>query len=326
MKVEVVEEHWPLVEPFRTSNAVYPTTDVLRVSITDDEGRVGRGETCGVDYHGETLATMAEQILAVDPDLLLEDGHQRLLNLLPPGGARNGLDCALWDWRAKRTGQRIWDLTGTTPTRPLETFISLGMDAPAIMAQRAQQMPVPQRIKLKLGDAQDFERLRAVRSAAPDATLIVDANQAWSLQDLQQRMPELLAARVSLIEQPLPVGQEQCLRGFASPIPLCADESCQDRASLGKIVGCFDFVNIKLDKAGGLTEALALASAASVAGLQLMVGCMSATSLGIAPAWLVGQRCKVVDLDWHLLNRDDYPVGFSSGSSTLHAFKAELWG
>lgn len=297
MELKTTIEQWPLRTPFHITDRTFTAIDVLVVTITD-QGCRGRGEAAGVLYKNDTPAAMALQIERVRDRLQSGVTREELRELLPSGGARNAVDCALWDLEAQRAERPVWELAGLPTPRPLLTTYTLGAAEPHEMAQRALAFETARALKLKLtGEAVDAERVRAVRSARPDVWIAVDANQGLTRARLERLLPTLVDQRVQLIEQPLPVGQEGELEGFASPIPIAADESVQDLAGVDALVGRFDAMNIKLDKCGGLTEGLMMARAAQRAGLRLMVGNMFGTSLAMAPAFVLGQLCDVVDLD-----------------------------
>jgi len=257
-----------------------------------------------------------------------ESGLDRLglQHALPPGAARNALDCACWDLEAKRAGHRVWDLLGLSPPKPVTTAYTLSLDSAEAMGRNAAANAARPLLKLKLAGPDDLDRVIAVRENAPKARLIVDANEGWTLADFAHLAPELAVLGVELIEQPLPAGHDAALAGLKRPVPVCADESCHTRDSLAEIAGCYDLVNIKLDKTGGLTEALALKTAAEAQGLGVMVGCMVATSLAMAPAMLVAQGARFVDLDGPLLLERDRPEGLRIVDSTIHPPEAALWG
>ncbi|HEX4198100.1 MAG TPA: dipeptide epimerase [Caulobacteraceae bacterium] len=297
MRLELRTEAWPYATPFRITNYVFTDAEVLVARLADGE-RVGRGEAGGVYYRGETPAVMADQIEAVRGEIERGVDREALRSLLPAGGARNAVDAALWDLEAKRLGRPVWDLAGTPPPRPLRTTFTIGAGAPDEMARAAAGAYAGARaIKLKLTDEDPAACVRAVRAARPDVWLAVDANQGFTRAALEQLMPAMVEAGVAMVEQPFPVGCDGELDGLASPMPIAADESVQALDGLAGLVGRYDIVNIKLDKCGGLTEALAMAREARRLGLKLMVGCMSGTSLAIAPAFVLGQLCDFVDLD-----------------------------
>ena len=316
MKLRVAVEHWPLITPFRITGYTWHALDAVVVSLEKD-GQVGRGEAAGVYYRQDTPELALKKIELLRATIEAGISRDLLQKLLPPGGARNALDCALWDLEAKLTGRPVWQIAGLDKPKPLLTTMTCGVETPEKMAAAALSYAQARAIKLKLtGEPVDAERVRAVREARQDVWLGVDANQGFTFQFLEWLMPVLVQAHVELIEQPFAIGQEKLLEGFQSPIPIAADESVQNRVEIPELVGRFDVVNIKLDKCGGLSEGLAMAQAAHQAGLRTMVGNMTGTSLAMAPAFLVGQLCKVVDLDGPLfLKRDraiaaEYTAGF----------------
>ncbi len=317
-----------LIEPFVIARKAYTEAVVVEVEIAAD-GVVGRGEAAGVDYRGDTPDRMLLQLH--DLAERLERGEEldrvRLQALLPAGGARNAVDCALWDLDSKRSGVSAVVQAGLAPLTPVETFVTLGMDTPEAMGAKAARWASRYgALKVKLGDADDMARLEAIRAAAPAARLIADANQGWTLGQLNDRAPRMAQLGVELLEQPLPVGRDDELFDYRGAVPLCADESFDDRADLDKVLGRYAFCNIKLDKAGGLTEALALAAAARQAGLRLMVGCMEGTSLGVAPALLLAQSCEIIDLDCPMQLVNDVDGGFGYQDGWLRPNGPALWG
>ncbi|HKU67369.1 MAG TPA: dipeptide epimerase [Candidatus Baltobacteraceae bacterium] len=298
-------ERWPYTAPFRISGYDWSEAKLVYVEILRDGVR-GRGECAGVYYKDDSPEKCLADIERVREAIASGAGRADLAELLPEGGARNALDCALWDLEAKTQGVPVWQLAGLENPRPVRTTYTIGADDPAVMVERAQAFADARALKLKLtGTQEDEARVRAVRQARPDVWLAVDANQGFTRAFLEQILPAFVETRVQLIEQPIAVGQEAQLDGFDSPIPIAADESVQNLADLPQLVNRFDIVNIKLDKCGGLTPALAMASAARDLGLGVMVGNMVGTSLAMAPAFLVGQLCDVTDLDGPLLLRDD---------------------
>lgn len=313
LNVEI--ERWPLVTPFRIMGYSFDQAESLVVTLRAD-GHVGRGEAAGIYYKNDKPVLMLAQVEALRH--VIEAGVTRnsLQRLLPPGGARNALDCALWDLEAKLMRRPVWSLAGLESPRPLLTTLGCGADTPQNMATVARSYKNARAIKLKLtGESIDAERVQAVREALPEVWLAVDANQGFDRAFLERLMPVLVDAGVALIEQPLPVGQEKLLDGFDSPIPLAADESVQTTRDIPGLVGLFRMINIKLDKCGGLTEALAMARLSRELGLQTMVGNMIGTSLAMAPACLVGQFCEVVDLDGPVFLKSDrpHPVRYDDG-------------
>jgi L-Ala-D/L-Glu epimerase / N-acetyl-D-glutamate racemase len=290
------------------------------------DGVCGRGEAAGVDYRGDDIAGMLGQLEAARAPIEAGLTRAALQRLLPAGGARNALDCALWELTAREERRPVWQLAGLGEPRPLLSTYTIGADSAAAMAAGAIGFAAARAIKLKLiGDAEDAERVRAVRSARPDVWLAVDANQGWTRAHLQALLPVLEDCRVALIEQPFPVGQEPTLQELRSPIPIAADESAQTSDDLPRLVGRFDAVNIKLDKCGGLTEALRMSGAARQLGLEVMIGNMVGTSLAMAPAYLVGQSCQIVDLDGPLLLAGDRPRRVSYEDGYLRCDE-RVWG
>ena len=325
MRVEFRRVDWPFASTFRIAYRVETVAHTVWVELTDGS-YIGRGEGLGVSYHDETIDSILGQLEGVRSTLEKGISREQLQQLLPPGGARNAVDCALWDLEAKRAGRRAWELADVRTVRPLLTAYTLSLDSPAVMAQAATKARGFSLLKIKLGGEGDFERLRAIREARPDVSLIVDANQSWNERHLHEFTPKLAELGVKLIEQPLPAGRDEPLRGFTSPIPLCADESCQTAESLPALQGKYQFINIKLDKSGGLTEGLRLARKAKELGFELMVGCMAGSSLSMAPHFIVGQLCSVIDLDGPLLASSDVPHAIRYEGSQMHVPEAALWG
>lgn len=323
LKAEI--EQWPLAAPFRIAGYTFEAIDVLVVCLRQG-GHAGRGEAAGVYYKMDKPASMLEQIESVRTRIESGLTRDEVQNLLPPGGARNALDCAFWDLQARLNGQSAWQMAGLEQLKPIVTTFTCGADEPERMAATARAYTGARAIKLKLtGDPIDAERVLAVRESLPNVWLGVDANQGLTRASLERLMPVLTQARVALLEQPFAIGQEALLDGFQSPIPIAADESLQALADLPKLVKRFDVVNIKLDKCGGLTEALAIARAARELGLEAMVGNMIGTSLAMAPAFLVGQLCSVADLDGPIFLKADREntVRYEDGYLTC---PEQLWG
>lgn len=323
--IQIREEKWPLAAPFRITDRTFTELDIVVVMLRDGDLE-GHGEAAGVYYHGETAFSMTTQMEAVREPIEAGVDREVLRRLLPAGGARNALDCALWDLEAKRAGQPVWQLAGLAAPRALLTTYTLGADEPAKMARGALAYAGARALKVKLtGEASDAERVRAVRAARPDVWIGVDANQGFTRESLERMLPVLVAARVGLIEQPLPIEQDAELEGLNSPIPIAADESVQGLSDVAALVGRFNVVNIKLDKCGGLTEALAMAEEARRLGLKIMVGNMLGTSLAMAPAFLVGQLCAVADLDGPLLLASDRSPGVTYEKGLIWC-PQEVWG
>jgi L-Ala-D/L-Glu epimerase len=316
LTLHVAIEKFALKEPFHITGHSMVDTDVVTVTL-EKGGHIGLGEASGVYYRkDDDAAGVVRQIEAIRARIEAGIDRESLQRLLPTGGARNALDCALWDLEAKLTDRPAWQIAGLDPPRPLLTTFTVGANKPEKMASDARAYADAKAIKLKLtGEPLDADRVRAVRAARPDVWLGVDANQGFTRVFLETLMPVLVATRVDLIEQPFKIGQEAQLDGFKSPIPVAADESAQGLTDVRGLIGRFNVVNIKLDKCGGLTEALAMARKARRLGLDVMVGNMVGTSLAMAPSCLVGQLCKVVDLDGPVfLSTDrDIAVRYSDG-------------
>jgi L-alanine-DL-glutamate epimerase-like enolase superfamily enzyme len=301
MQINVNIETWPLKTPFRITGHVITSVDVVVVNLREN-GFTGRGEACGVAYRNDTPQRIVAQLLeiAARPDKQLT--RASVQEQLPAGGARNALDCALWELEARKQGCPVWQLAGLNAPRPLRTTCTVGADTPDVMAERARAYRGASAVKIKLtGDEIDAERVRAIRKACPQAWLGVDANQGYTPGRLQSLLPDLVAADVQLIEQPFRIGCESDMDGLDCPIPLAADESVQTLEDLPQLVGRVEVINIKLDKCGGLTHALQMAQAARRMGFRLMVGNMIGTSWAMASAFIVGQSCEIVDLDGPLL-------------------------
>lgn len=325
LTLSVETEKWPLKSPFRITGYTMLDCEVVVVTLGQD-GLMGRGEAAGVYYLKDDVAAMVSRIEAVRASIEAGIDRESLQRLLPPGGARNAVDCALWDLDAKRTGRPAWQLAGLEKPRPLLTAHTLGADSPEVMADGARGYQDAKLLKLKLtGEAADADRIRAVRAARPDVSLAVDANQGFTRSSLEALVPVLTQARVTLIEQPFRIGQDAQLDGLKLAIPIAADESAQSLRDLPGLVGRFGVVNIKLDKCGGLTEALAIAREARRLGLDVMVGNMTGTSLAMAPGFLVGQLCQVVDLDGPLFLRSDRTPAASFDGGSISCPES-LWG
>ncbi len=321
----IAEETFPIAGRFAIARGAKTEARVVTAVLKQGEHR-GRGECVPYARYDESVASVVAQIAGARA--AVEGGCSRLdlLSLLPAGAARNALDCALWDLEAKRSGTRAFARAGLERLQPTTTAYTISVDAPAAMAAAARQAAQRPLLKIKLAGAGDEARLRAVREGAPDATLIVDANEAWAPDALEPMMALCAVLRVALIEQPLPAGHDARLAEVEHRVPICADESVHDRASLPMLRGRYDAVNIKLDKAGGLTEALVLADMALASGFEIMVGCMVATSLAMAPALLLASRARYVDLDGPLLLARDRPGGLRFEGSLIHPPGATLWG
>jgi L-alanine-DL-glutamate epimerase-like enolase superfamily enzyme len=323
-RLTVHVERWPIAGTFAISRGAKTEAVVVVAEVSD--GRVtGRGECVPYPRYGETVEGVVAAIEGIGPRVTAGLTRDALQSILPAGAARNALDCALWDWEAKRAGCRAWDLAGLPQPRPVVTAYTISLDRPQAMADAARKAALPI-LKLKLGAPGDRERLTAVRAAVPGATLIADANEGWRATDLAENLAACAAAGVKLIEQPLPADDDAALAQIERPVPVCADESVHDRSSLARLVAKYDAINIKLDKAGGLTEALALAEEANRAGLTIMVGSMVCTSLCVAPALLLASRACFVDLDGPLLLTRDRPDGLRYEGALVHPPVSSLWG
>ncbi|MCY3829396.1 MAG: dipeptide epimerase [Rhodospirillaceae bacterium] len=321
MKLDVAAERFGLARAFAISRGSKTEARVLTVCVEADGVR-GYGECVPYPRYGETAASVTAEIEALPRPL----DRARLQDLLPAGAARNAVDCALWDLTAKTAGRRVWEIAGLPEPGPVVTAYTLSLDEPREMAAAAARNAHRPLLKVKLGGAGDRERLAAVRSGAPEARIVVDANEGWSAETFGELMPFLVRLDVEMVEQPLPAGTDGPLRGMDRLLPVCADESCHDRASLGGLAGKYDMVNIKLDKTGGLTEALALKRAARAQGYGVMVGCMVGSSLAMAPAVLVAQDADVTDLDGPLLLAEDRAVPLRYDEAGVHPPAAGLWG
>jgi L-Ala-D/L-Glu epimerase / N-acetyl-D-glutamate racemase len=317
---------WELCEPFATARDCLTQLPVLLLELTGKGGARGRAEAAGVDYDGETPASMAAQLASIEGELRDAVTGQDLLELLPAGGARNALDCALWDLRAKESGVPAAASAGLEMLRPVTTAFTIGLGNESETRRRARAAAAYPILKLKLDAERHIDIVRIVREELPAARLLVDANQSWSRALLERLLPQLEALGVELIEQPVARGDDDSLDGLVAGVPLAADESCTDRRSLDALVGRYQYVNIKLDKCGGLTEALAVSDEARRRGLGLMIGNMCGSSLAMAPAFLIAQRCRYVDLDGPLLQRVDCSPAIRFEHGLMYPPSRELWG
>ncbi|MFT6090666.1 N-acetyl-D-Glu racemase DgcA [Sulfitobacter sp.] len=321
MRIEVSRDVFRLAQVFTISRGSRTEAKVLTVRVSDG-GVTGWGECVPYARYDETLESVTAEIEGL-PDAF---SRADLYDLLPAGAARNAVDCALWDLEAKQAGKRVWELAGLPAPGPQITAYTLSLDTPEKMQAQAALHAHRPLLKIKLGTPDDMPRLEAVRAGAPDAQIIIDANEGWSAGVYADLAPHLVRLGVSLVEQPLPAGEDDALIGMDRPVPVCADESCHDRTSLPKLKGKYDVVNIKLDKTGGLTEALALRDAALAEGYDVMVGCMVGSSLAMAPATLVAQGARVVDLDGPLLLAEDREDALIFDAAGVHPPTAKLWG
>ena len=321
MHINVTKDVFNLAEVFTISRGSRSEAHVLTVAVEKDN-IIGYGECVPYARYDETLDSVMEQIAHMPKDLT----RARLHNLLPPGAARNALDCALWDLLAKASGKRVWELARLPPPLPEPTAYTLSLAEPEKMQAQAEKNSFRPILKIKLGTPDDMPRLEAVRAGAPKSEIIVDANEGWNVKEYSEMAPHLVRLGVKLVEQPLPAEEDGALLGMERPVPVCADESCHDRASLPSLAGKYDVVNIKLDKAGGLTEALELRKEAQNLGFKIMVGCMVGSSLAMAPATLVAQGAMITDLDGPLLLKEDRPVPLNFDNMGVHPPEAALWG
>lgn len=319
--ISVSRDVFALAQTFTISRGSKTHAHVLTVRITRG-GITGWGECVPYARYGETLDSVTAQIAGLPEGISRAD----LQSALPPGAARNAVDCALWDWEAKAAGKRVWQLAGLPEPGPKEVTYTLSLDTPDAMRAMAAEHAHRPVLKIKLGTPDDMPRLEAVRAGAPDAKIIIDANEGWTPEVYADLAPHLVRLGVALVEQPLPAGADDMLAEIARPLPVCADESCFDAASLPALQGKYDMVNLKLDKTGGLTEALRARDAAAHLGFGLMVGCMVGSSLAMAPAVLVAQSAEVSDLDGPLLLREDRPHPLRYDAQGVHPSDPQLWG
>ena len=324
--LSVSRDAWPLASVFRISRGARTVSEVIVAEITDG-ALIGRGECFPYARYGESLDSVEAQIRSAADAIAGGAGREELLSVLPAGAARNAVDCALWDLEAKQAGARAWTLAGLPEIESVTTVFTLGVDTPDIMAEKAAENRDRPRLKLKMtGDGSDLERVRRIHEAAPNTSLVVDANEGWTIEQYLEVAPKLAALGVEMIEQPLPASDDAPLAGVEQAVPVCADEACHDSASLPALVGKYDMINIKLDKTGGLTEALRLRDAALAEGFGVMVGCMIGTSLAMAPGVLVAQGARVVDLDGPLLLAEDRQPGLTYDGSIIQPPPPALWG
>ncbi len=321
MQLSVTRDVFRLAQVFTISRGSRSEARVLTVRLSDG-GVEGRGECVPYGRYGESMESVEAQIRGLPARF----DRAELQALLPPGAARNAVDCALWDLEARRAGRRVWELAGLGRPGPEVTAYTLSLDSPERMRMEAAKNAFRPLLKIKLGTPDDMARLEAVRAGAPKSRIIVDANEGWSAEIYADLAPHLLRLGVELVEQPLPAGEDEALIGMERPVPVCADESVHDRASLPGLRGKYDVVNIKLDKTGGLTEALALKRAAEAEGYGIMVGCMVGSSLAMAPATLVAQGAGWVDLDGPLLLAEDRAHPLQFDAEGVHPPAPELWG
>ena len=325
LSIEVEETVFQLAEVFTISRGSRTEARVVTVQLTDGENR-GRGESVPYARYGETVEGVIETIRSLAPDLKNGLDRTSLQGRLEPGAARNALDCAFWDLESKRAGERAHVLAGIPHVGPEVTAYTLSLDEPSAMQAKAVQHANRPLLKIKLGGEGDLARLQAVRQGAPNTDIIIDANEGWDADTYRQLAPVLLELGVKMVEQPLPAGNDEALLDVERVLPVCADEACHDRKSLSGLVGKYDMVNIKLDKTGGLTEALELRAEAEAMGLSIMVGCMIGSSLAMAPATLVSQGVAYTDLDGPLLLAEDRSTPLKFDDKFVYPPDPALWG
>ncbi len=322
MKITVTPDVFKLAQVFTISRGSRTEAKVLTVRV-EQNGVVGWGECVPYARYGETMESVADQVNGLSCDV----NRVALLDMLPAGAARNAVDCALWDLEAKSAGKRVWDLLGLPTPKPEITAYTLSLGTPEAMEKQAAENAFRPLLKTKLGGGEeDVARIEAVRRGAPDARIIVDANEGWTPELYQTLAPVLVRLGVQMVEQPLPAGEDDALLELERVLPVCADESCHDAASLPHLKGKYDMANIKLDKTGGLTEALRLREAALAEDYDVMVGCMVGSSLAMAPATIVAQGAAVTDLDGPLLLAEDRPEPLFFDEAGVHGPSAGLWG
>jgi L-Ala-D/L-Glu epimerase len=324
LTIEARKEVWPLKAPFRISRGSRTEAQVVVVTVSDGE-HTGRGECVPIKHYGQSVQSVIAQIDSIRRENNLD--RQRLQKLLPASAARNALDCALWDFEAKISGKRVWELANIPVIREVETSFTISLDTPKKMGATAKASSTSPILKLKLGgDSSDLARVNAVREAAPSSRLFIDANESWSAEHYEEIVSALKRLGVALIEQPFPADADEALESLDHPIPVCADESCHTSADLPGLTNRYETINVKLDKTGGLTEALHLCECARERGFKLLIGCMVCTSLGIAPARLLASAADYVDLDGSLLLARDreYAIAYQNGK--LGVPPRELWG
>ena len=324
MQIEAREEIWPLKEVFRISRGSRAEARVVVVTVSDDE-QIGCGECVPIRRYDQSTASVLAQIESVKSEKSVN--RQQLRKLLPAGAARNALDCALWDLEAKRSGKRAWELANVSMAAEVETSFTISLDTPAKMGLAAKAVAKLPLLKVKLGgDDIDLARVKNVRQNAPNARLLIDANESWSLDHYREIVPALKELGVELIEQPFPVDADSVLETLDHPVPVCADESCHTSTDLPRLRNRYEMINVKLDKTGGLTEALHLCERARESGFKLLIGCMVGTSLGMAPVRVLASNADFVDLDGPLLLARDREHGLSYRDGKIGIPSRELWG
>ena len=326
LKLNITAVNWPLREPFTISRETITSIPCIQVMLSDADGNVGRGEAVGIDYAGETPASMIAQIEEIRRAIELGVTRVGLQRLLPYGGARNAIDCALWDLEAKRSGVPVWQAAGLDLFEARPTAFSFGIMDDALLRATARRYADFSLLKIKTNKERGLDPVRILHEEVPNARLIVDPNQAWGANELMRFSPDFESLNVTLLEQPVAVEDDELLRGLSLPVPVAADEAFNTRADIPGFVGKYQVLNIKLDKTGGLTEALACAKEGKANGFGLMVGCMIGSSLSMAPGAIIAQMCDYVDLDGPLLQAADveHPIIYQSGM--IAPPTSQLWG
>ena len=325
LTLDVQEVVFPLAEVFTISRGSRTEAHVIGVTLSDGT-HIGQGESVPYARYDESIESVSNLISSLRSALSEGFSREKLQSILPAGAARNAMDCALWDLEAKQSGKPVWEIAGLSRPGPVETALTLSLEDPDVMRQKAAKNAHRPLLKIKLGGAGDLQRLEAVRQGAPNTKIIVDANEGWTVDIYRDLVPDLKRLGVAMVEQPLPAADDAALQGLDRPVPVCADESCHDRASLPSLTGKYDLINIKLDKTGGLTEALALKSEAEANGFDIMIGCMVSSSLAMAPAVLLAQDAQIVDLDGPLLLGRDRPNPLVYDQAGVHPPTPQLWG
>jgi len=325
MRLTIAEERWPIAGSFTISRGSKTEVHVVTVTLADG-GHVGNGECVPYPRYEETVPQVTAALEAASSRIEAGVSHGDIASVLTPHAARNALDCALWDLRAKQVGKPVWQLAGLPEPKPAVTAYTLSLDTPEAMGEAAAKASARPLLKLKLGRGGDAERLKLIRRNAPASRLIVDANEGWTADNLAQMLAACADVGVELVEQPLPAGNDEALRTISRAVTVCADESAHGLDSLAQLIGKYDAINIKLDKTGGLTPAIALARAAQERGLGIMVGCMLATSLAMAPAFLLTPLADVIDLDGPLLLKQDRVPAIRFDGSLMQPPPPDLWG
>jgi L-alanine-DL-glutamate epimerase-like enolase superfamily enzyme len=324
-EITVEAEIWPLRSAFTIARGSKTEANVIVVEIREN-GKVGRGESVPYPRYNETVDEVIALIKSHESAIKSGMDRSALQSVMAAGAARNAVDCALWDLEAKLLNNSVWRLAELNPPKAVITAVTISLDTPEAMGKSAAKLAGAKLLKIKLNDQQIVERIRSVRNNAPDSRIILDANESWTPELLKKLSSELASLGVEMIEQPLPAGEDAILSELDHPVPLCADESCHTSEDIDKLKGLYEWINIKLDKTGGLTEARKLAFAAQDRGFDLMVGCMVGTSLAMAPATLLGTYAKVVDLDGPLLLAEDRPQGLRFEESYIYPPETSFWG